>query len=763
MSPLSFFHATDRVIALLLLLLIATIGCTPGSAASPVLAALPGQSDEAGSSDSVDAEDAAEEAVDEMRTLPVAADADHPFPNRGPAPDFPKGLTWLNTAKPIHVNDLKGKFVLLDFWTYCCINCIHILPELKKLEHAYPNNLVVIGVHSAKFETEKGSDNIASAILRYEIEHPVVNDKDHRIWNLYGVNSWPSIVLIDPEGNFVGRASGEFKFETIDRLLKQVVPYYRKKKTLDETPVRFERLAYDAKETPLQFPGKVLADEASNRLFIADSNHNRIVVTDLAGKLINTIGSGEIGENDGSFAEATFDHPQGMALRGNLLYVADTENHRLRKIDLENGTVATIAGTGEQGGLPFPGAEEMRAGGAAPKRFVGLPRRTALNSPWALHIHGEDLYIAMAGPHQIWKMPLDESEIGPYAGNGREDIVDGALLPDEPYQAEGLRGGGLVTFSAFAQPSGLASDGEWLYVADSEGSSIRAVPFDMNKPVQTLVGTSNLVAGRLFEFGLVDGARDKAKLQHPLGVAWHDGKVYVADTYNNAIRVVDCRTGAVQTVAGVRAPDPDSGILTGQPGDSDEDGSFDEPAGLSYAGGKLYVADTNNHAIRVIDLATKKTSTLQIAGLAAPGPAESVKKKPDFTKARKHLLPTTKVRPVDGKVVLKVKFQLPAGWKINELAPMQYYPDSPEATGPIDREALGDFVEVEKPTSEFTVALPVAADGVDTVTIGMNYYYCQKDGGLCKIGSVIWTAPLEISSTAADTEVELEHKIITFP
>ena len=330
----------------------------------------------------------------------------NPFRQRFDVPDFPPDSEWLNTGGPLRKRDLKGKFVILDFWTYCCINCIHILPELKKLKRAYPNQLVVIGVHSAKFETEKGRRNIEEAVLRYEIEHPVVNDPDHAIWNMFGVRSWPTVLMIDPEGKAVWGKSGEIRFETVDPILKSAIPYYRQAGLLDETPVRFNTLAERQTETtPLRFPGKVLADPTGGRLFISDSNHNRIVIATLDGQLVDTIGSGRIGRADGSYREATFDHPQGTVLHGETLYVADTENHSIRKVDLKAKTVTTIAGTGRQAEYAWPGIEKLGRTDALPDRWVGPTATTALNSPWALWIHESDLYIAMAGPHQIWKMP----------------------------------------------------------------------------------------------------------------------------------------------------------------------------------------------------------------------------------------------------------------------------------------------------------------------------------------------------------------------
>ena len=348
--------------------------------------------------------------------------SESPFPERIRVPPFPEGLSWINTAGPIQLNQLRGKFVLMDFWTYCCINCMHILPELKKLETAYPNNLVVIGVHSAKFATEQDSQNIAEAVLRYRIEHPVVNDANHALWDRFGVNAWPTVVLVDPEGYAVWGTSGEITFEQVDAVLKPAIAYYRKRKLLDETPLRFDLEAYKARATPLSFPGKVLADESGGRLFIADSNHNRIVIARLDGTLAAVIGSGSPGAGDGDFAAAQFNQPQGMALEGETLYVADTENHLIRKIDLAAKSVTTIAGTGRQS------RERPPVGKTAAARAI------ALSSPWDLWLRGSDLYVAMAGSHQIWRMRLERGTIGPYAGNGREDIVDGPLLSRHPYQ-----------------------------------------------------------------------------------------------------------------------------------------------------------------------------------------------------------------------------------------------------------------------------------------------------------------------------------------
>jgi DNA-binding beta-propeller fold protein YncE len=506
-----------------------------------------------------------------------------------PAPELDGGLAWVNTAGPLSLKkDLKGKVVLLDFWTLCCINCIHIQPDLKKLEKKYPNELVVIGVHSAKFDNEKDTASIRKAVLRYEIAHPVVNDANHTIWNKFNVEAWPTFVVIDPEGNYVGEVSGEGNYDLLDLVVGKLVEEHRKKKTLDEKPLRFDLAKFrEGGDTPLFFPGKVLADEAGKRLFIADSTHHRVVVTDLEGNALAVAGTGTPGSDDGDFDKARFDDPQGLAVKGDTLYVADRKNHAIRELDLKAKTVKTIAGNGKQAG--DPGARRLES--AVPARSIGL------NSPWDLLLEGNRLFVAMAGHHQIWVMDLPNKVIAPFAGNGREDIGDG------PPSA-----------AMFAQPSGLASDGKFLYVADSEGSAVRKLPLDGTGRVETLVGAPN-VLGALFNFGDKDGKGPaEAKLQHALAVAFHGGKVWVADTYNSKLKTIDPQTLDVKTVLGGGS----GGWVFGP--------EFNEPAGLSFAGGKLYVADTNAHRIRVVDPATMQVTTLRLKGVEPPKAAVEPKK-----------------------------------------------------------------------------------------------------------------------------------------
>ena len=383
------------------------------------------------------------------------------------APEFRAGLDWLNTEQPLRLRELRGKIVLLDFWTYCCINCMHILPDLKRLEAKYADQLVVIGVHSGKFLNEKRTANIRQAILRYEVEHPVVNDHEFRVWQDYTAKAWPTAVLINPRGRVVVTHSGEGIFEAFDELIGEMAAHFRATGELDERPRRF-RLEREAEpQGALCFPGKVLADEAGGRLFIADSNHNRVLVTGLDGKIRDVIGGGAIGARDGDFAAAEFHHPQGLALDDEILYVCDTENHTIRRADLRARTVETIVGTGAQ-------ATFFNAGGEGTD--------VALNSPWDLLVWNGLLFVAMAGPHQLWVVDPESRMAAPYAGSGRENHIDGPLRE-----------------AALAQPSGIATDGGALFFADSEISSIRSASFHPDGAVSTIVGQG------LFDFGDHDG------------------------------------------------------------------------------------------------------------------------------------------------------------------------------------------------------------------------------------------------------------------
>jgi len=627
------------------------------------------------------------------------------------APELSGARGWLNTDKPLTLSALKGKVVLLDFWTYGCINCMHIIPDLKRLERKYPNELVVIGVHSAKFANEKETENIRRIILRYEIEHPVVNDADFAIWNAYAVNAWPTRYLIDPAGYIIGRLSGEGGYEALDKAIGDTVAEFRKRGKLNEAPLKLALERAKIGDLPLAFPGKVLADEKNDRLFVADSDHNRIVIAKLDGTLIETIGAGAHGADDGPFDRATFFRPQGMALDGDTLYVADTENHLIRAVDLKSKTVTTVAGTGRQSREPE----------------VGMARATPLNSPWDLQLVGRTLYIAMAGPHQIWKLDLTLREVSVFAGSGREGRHDSSLLK-----------------AAFAQPSGLATDGKTLYSADSEANIIRAIDLGPEGRVRTLAG------GDLFEFGDKDGSGDSVRLQHPLGINFWQGHLLIADTYNHKIKLLDPQTRQVSTFAG-----------TGKPGQADgASPSFYEPGGLSVAGGKLYVADTNNHAIRVVDLKSKAAKTLPIKGLQPPASNQTAVANAEvLPNAEEIKLAPQKIRASDA--TLSINVELPAGYHLNPTAPQRYQISVAQGGEALTIDPENTNRSTKGLRLPIRVPFGIKSAGAAEIRASFTFVYCREDNtGTCRIKTLVWCAPLEVvTDSNAPAEVRLNARV----
>ncbi|TAE52546.1 MAG: hypothetical protein EAZ87_24790 [Nostocales cyanobacterium] len=412
-------------------------------------------------------------------------------------PELPQNQPWLNTEKPLALKSLKGRIVILDFWTYCCINCLHILPDLKYLENKYPDILTIIGIHSGKFDNEKEIENIRQAILRNEIEHPVLVDNNYQIWENYTVKAWPTLIIIDPQGYIIGRFAGEGNLEKIENLIINTLNQHQNNIKIQKLEFTLEKQNQEI--TPLLFPGKVLA--TTDGLFIADSGHHRIIMSSLDGNIINMIGTGRRGLKDGNFQTCEFSAPQGMSYdqKHQILYIADTENHAIRKVNFQNKTVETIAGNGKQSKIIYP--------------HGGKSLEVELNSPWDLVKVSNWLFITMSGNHQIWQMNLLTNTIHTYAGSGGEGCVDGNFQE-----------------CAFAQPSGIATNGKELFIADSEISSIRSLEISENGNVKTICGS-----GFLFRFGDQDGKGENVLLQHCLDVEYFDNHLYIADTYSNPI------------------------------------------------------------------------------------------------------------------------------------------------------------------------------------------------------------------------------------
>ncbi|KAJ4817125.1 Haloacid dehalogenase-like hydrolase family protein [Rhynchospora pubera] len=612
-------------------------------------------------------------------------------------PEFPAKLDWLNSAPLRFSRDLKGRIVVLDFWTYCCINCMHVLPDLEYLENKYKNKpFTVVGVHSAKFDNEKDLEAIRNAVLRYNVSHPVVNDGNMYMWRELGVNSWPTFVIVGPTGKILAQLAGEGHRKDLDDVVDAALEFYGEKNLLENKPLPLALEKDNSSrmlKSPLKFPGKLAVDVQNNRLFISDSNHNRIVVTTLDGNYITQVGStGEEGLNDGSFENALFNRPQGLAYnpKKNVLYVADTENHALREIDFVNETVRTLAGNGTKG-------TDYKGGGQG--------RSQVLNSPWDLCYEplNETVYIAMAGQHQIWEHSIVNGVTRAFSGDGYERNLNGSSS----------------TSTSFAQPSGisLSLDMQEAYIADSESSSIRAVNLK-NGGSRLIAGGDPMFPENLFRFGDHDGIGSDALLQHPLGVlCGSDNKIYIADSYNHKIKVLDPITKRVTTLAGTGvAGFKDSAVLSAQ---------LSEPAGLIEAENRrLLIADTNNSVIRYIDLNDKdlQLRTLELKGVDPPSA------KPRSLKRLRRRLPAdTQIIKVDAgnakEGYLSLQFSVPDGYHFSKEARSKFEVDI-EPANTIELEpSSGDLKSDGSASLYFKRLSPSPATG----RINCKVYYCKED------------------------------------
>ena len=455
------------------------------------------------------------------------------------APEL-RGRGWLNTDRDLTLADLRGRFVLLDFWAFCCINCLHVLDELRPVEERYDGELVVVGVHSPKFVHEADPDALRAAVERYQVAHPVLDDPELVTWQAYTARAWPTLVLVDPEGYVVAQYAGEGHAHAIDALLAELREEHLARGTLqpgDSPYVPPEPQAGD-----LRFPAKA-ARVPGGTFLVADAGHHSLVeLGDDAETVLRRFGTGERGLADGTVG-ARFNEPNGLCLLpedlarqvGYDVVVADTVNHALRGVALATGEVSTLAGTGRQ----------LMQGDREPG---------ALSSPWDVTWWGDRVWVAMAGVHQLWTFDPRTGTSQAAGGTGNEGLLDGPLAD-----------------AWFAQTSGLAAAGDRLWLADSETSSVRYVE---HGTVHTAVGTG------LFDFGFQDGGAAQALFQHPLGVTvLPDGSVAVCDTYNGAVRRV--AGGVVSTIA--------TGLA--------------EPSGAVVDGDHLVVVESAAHRLTRVSLA----------------------------------------------------------------------------------------------------------------------------------------------------------------
>lgn len=474
-----------------------------------------------------------------------------------------RGLHWFNTDYNLTLASLKGRMVILDFWTSCCINCLHVQPTLKRIEETFPDEVVIIGVHSPKFSAEHNPENLVHAINRCGIIHPVIHDPSMLLWQEYAVQAWPTLTFIGPDGMVLGNMSGEPDPDRIIKGIREMIQGWKRSGLMTPTPFPLRPKPNGGGN--LRFPGmvKALPGRGIERWAVADSGHHQIVLLDHQGLETRRFGTGEEGLKDGPPILATFNRPQGIIATDKALYVADTGNHAIRKIDLITGEVETLAGNGVRG--------EALTGTADAKP-------SALASPWDLEYLDQRLFFTNAGTHQIGELNLTTMTIRPLAGTSAEHIVDGP-----------------ASDALLAQPSGLSLDAEKgiLYFTDSESSSVRQVSLGTSPHVTTLVGTG------LFDFGDQNGAFETASFQHPIGLAHHDGAIIVADTFNDRLRLLDLDDGFVSDLGESHFDFPNDQLRpTGQ------------PSGVAFGpDGTLLMSDTNNHRILEISLNNRTLKT----------------------------------------------------------------------------------------------------------------------------------------------------------
>jgi thiol-disulfide isomerase/thioredoxin len=603
----------------------------------------------------------------------------------------------LNTGgRALSLSDLRGRFTLLDFWTFCCVNCLHVLDELRPVEEKYDGELVVVGVHSPKFVHEADPDALAAAVERYDVRHPVLDDPDLLTWQAYTARAWPTLVLIDPEGYVVAHYAGEGHAHAIDALVGELREEHLAKGTLQPGDSPYFPPPVEAGD--LRFPAKAVRLR-SGSLLVADAGHHQLVelAEDAAGAwtVVRRIGSGSKGLADGAPGDAWFAEPNGLCLlpdevaaeAGYDVVVADTVNHALRGVSLATGEVSTVAGTGRQLflGAPRP-VEPVETPRLVEPVETPEPVETDLSSPWDVVWWRDRVWVAMAGVHQLWTFDPRTGLAEVAAGTTNEGLVDGP-----------------VAEAWFAQTSGLAvsADGERLWLADSETSSLRRVEEGPDGlAVRTAVGTG------LFDFGFTDGPAADALLQHPLGVvALPDGSVAVADTYNGAVRRYDPATDEVATLATDLA----------------------EPSGLVVDGDALVVVESTAHRLTRVPLGT----AAQASGLS-------------HTTQR----PVTEVAP--GELELVVSFTPPPGQKVDDrLGPPSQL--VVEATPP----ALLKAGEGRGTDLTRTVVLdPSVGDGV--LHVAARAASCDADGGqgaACHLHQQDWGVPVRVTEGGATSLV----------
>ncbi|MFT6333175.1 MAG: thiol-disulfide isomerase/thioredoxin, partial [Lentimonas sp.] len=527
---------------------------------------------------------------------------------------------WLNSSRDIKINDLKNRIILLDFWNYSCVNCFDNISEVKKLKKEFSDNLTVIGVHSAKFNNQKDSNNIKKAILKYDISNLVINDSNLKIWEDFKISSWPTLVLLNPQGEVVKKYENKISIKEVRKDVLKLAEKYRYEINKNSLPIVLER--NKAISHILKFPSEIefaqdfsyLDMKKTNALIISNTGKNKIIFTNLDGKILLEIGSNEEGFQDGFIDNAKFNSPRGLLFKDNILYVADMGNHALRKINFKSGEVETLIGTGKRGGI---------------LTTENIAEDFSLSSPWGLEFFPDknNIIISNAGTNQLLKFDIKKRTITPFAGNGTEGMKDGK------YPSNTL-----------AQPRFLSGTPRNLYFIDSKSSSLRQI--DKKGHVKTFIGKG------LFEFGNKNGSKKEALMQHPNGLAVTNKSVYITDTHNHLIRRYDFQSEKISNF---------SGNIQGSGVGNKNDTTYSDPEAIIFVGDKFYITDTNNNRIIELDSKTGNSKLIDIIPklvMPAEGLLEYL---PNLNKIS--------TKKISSSKEVSLFFNLKKGWKINDSAP----------------------------------------------------------------------------------------------
>ena len=458
-----------------------------------------------------------------------------------PAPEFPAGLEWLNLAKPLRMSQLAGRVTALVFVNAGSAWCQHRLADLSTLRKRHGDHLNVVAVHVPRFDHERDARRVLKRMHRQALEFPLAHDADWTAWQHFGIEAWPTVLLIDGKGQVRDRIVGDGPVRDLENAIAKL--------RSEEAPLPMNAAGIELRRSrepdlPLRFPVGIAANQ--QYVYVVDSGHHRVLECTPAGRIHRQFGSGGPGFIDGPMELAAFQNPQGLCLQRDALYVADTGNHAVRRIKLSTGDVDTLCGAGRPG-APVEGP-------------IADPRSVALDQPRGVAISPSNVIcISTAGDNRIWAYDLGERSLKLLAGSGAMDLVDG----------EGAA-------AAFAGPSGLAIVQQILYVADEASSAIRSVHL-RTRQVTTLVGQGQ------WTFGNLEGSRADALLQQPQAVAL-DGSapvLWVADSGNDQLRTLRLGGGEVSTISLPQR--------------------LHSPAGLAVVNGIVWIADTDAHAVLRFD------------------------------------------------------------------------------------------------------------------------------------------------------------------